>query len=276
MQFPFFHCSGRTLGTTERARKVNPSFLVIYLFQSSFFLFTSQGNTTFNLFFLSSDVLSLFSPPPPQIPPLFFLQFPPCFMALRGFKTCSICLRKISLMDGHDQCLFCLREYHQTQLCTACRSLSKQAIKLWFQRLRSFLYEKTLNTNMEVPSLPSPNPPRPEATKTAPSPVEQPLSSTTSLLTKSKNSHKPPKPASTKVQAQSDDPTKKKKDKEKAKRQKKTATPTYCTSSHSSYISGGFFKGRHWAFGQSGSYHSSSPNISCNSKHVSKLGLIWG
>ena len=75
---------------------------------------------------------------------------------------------------------------------------------------------------MEVPSLPSPNPPYPEATKTAPSPVKQPLSSMTSLLTKSKNSHKTPKPASTKAQALSDDPMKKK---DKVKRQKKTATP---------------------------------------------------
>ena len=121
-------------------------------------------------------------------------------MAPRGFKKSLVCSQKISLTDGHDLCLFCLGKSHQPQSCSACRSLSKQAIKLRLQRVRSFLYKKTLNPTMKGQLVPS-TPPRSEVAKPAPSPAAQSLSSMTSLLTKSKNSQKQAKPASSKAPA---------------------------------------------------------------------------
>ncbi|XP_078241376.1 uncharacterized protein LOC144586685 [Pogona vitticeps] len=112
-------------------------------------------------------------------------------MAPQGFKQCVICSQKIPLSDGHDKCLFCLGESHQDQSCIACKGFSKQAIKLRCQRLRSFLYEKTLSPNMENVSLTALSLPRAEASKQN-CPADQPLL-TISVLVNAKDASKPPK-----------------------------------------------------------------------------------
>ena len=60
------------------------------------------------------------------------------------FKRCSTCLNKIPLSDGHSQCLFCLGKEHQPALCVVCKGFTKPALKLRLQRLRFFLWEKSL------------------------------------------------------------------------------------------------------------------------------------
>ena len=74
------------------------------------------------------------------------------------FKWCSSCSNKITLLDGHSQCIFCLGEEHQLAVCSACKSFMKPALKPRLQHLLSFLCEKSLclvrDPTMDLPQAP--------------------------------------------------------------------------------------------------------------------------
>ena len=66
-------------------------------------------------------------------------------MATSGpFKHCASCNNKVPLSDNHSQCLFCLSEERQPASCSVCKAFTKPALKQRLQRLRSYLWEKSL------------------------------------------------------------------------------------------------------------------------------------
>ena len=62
------------------------------------------------------------------------------------FSRCVVCDRKIPHQDGHDTCLYCLGESHNSKSCPHCKAFTKAALKARQQRLKLHLWESTLSS----------------------------------------------------------------------------------------------------------------------------------
>nr|XP_020659451.1 protein PML isoform X1 [Pogona vitticeps]XP_020659452.1 protein PML isoform X1 [Pogona vitticeps]XP_020659453.1 protein PML isoform X1 [Pogona vitticeps]XP_020659454.1 protein PML isoform X1 [Pogona vitticeps]XP_020659456.1 protein PML isoform X1 [Pogona vitticeps] len=76
--------------------------------------------------------------------PTYTITLPKTSQGFGPFKRCVSCANEIPLCNGHDCCLFCLGEQHQARSSPEGKRRMKQALKLRFQPLHSFLWKKLL------------------------------------------------------------------------------------------------------------------------------------
>ncbi|XP_078233615.1 uncharacterized protein LOC144583550 [Pogona vitticeps] len=63
------------------------------------------------------------------------------------FRRCSACSGKLPFQDHHSLCLFCLGETHSPTTCKHCREFTKATLKSRQQRLKYFLWNRTLSAS---------------------------------------------------------------------------------------------------------------------------------
>ncbi|XP_078242567.1 uncharacterized protein LOC144587084 [Pogona vitticeps] len=63
------------------------------------------------------------------------------------FRRCSACSGKLPFQDHHSLCLFCLGETHSPATCKHCKEFTKATLKSRQQRLKYFLWNRTLSAS---------------------------------------------------------------------------------------------------------------------------------